>query len=144
MSILAVILLTARQSTHIFQLPSFLGINKIRMTHGLMLPLTCPLDSSSLISLWSSLVFSGLLWQVGRIGVRAPGMKSIWCSIPLIGGNQGGNSSRKTSLYSCKREIVALVKELSRLVSEKYATLCIINISGLSIFVELIISISLA
>ena len=44
-------------------------------------------------------------------GSEAPGIKSIWCSIPRIGGSPGGTSCGKTSMYSCKRLATADGKE---------------------------------
>ena len=49
--IVTVMLLIALQSTHILQVPSFLGTSSIGTAHGLMLSLTCPLVSNSLTCL---------------------------------------------------------------------------------------------
>jgi hypothetical protein len=47
--------------------------------------------------------------------LNAPGTKSIWCSISLIGGKPLGISYGKTSLNSCKRTLTTLGTQESKL-----------------------------
>ena len=95
-----VILLIARQSTHILHVPSFLGTNRTSTAHGLMLSLTYPFAKSSSTYLWSSFVSSGLLLYAGLLGMVA--------------------SFRNTSSKSYKRVTIALGKEeLSSLVCKQ-------------------------
>ena len=108
-----IMLLMAWQSTHILHIPSFLGINKTRTTHGFMFSLMYTFSINSLTYLWSSLVSSELLLQAGLFGMVAPDTKSIWWSILQIGGKSCGASLRKTSSYSCKREVIELGKVVS-------------------------------
>ena len=117
-----VMLLIALQSTHIPQVSSFLGTSSTGIVPGLMLSLTCPLVSSSLTCLWSSLVFSALLLQAGQLGIVAPGTKLIWYSIPPKGGYLLGTSLGNTSSYSCNKETTTLGKDLSSLLVLKHAS----------------------
>src|SRR5688500_8543431 len=78
-----VILFTLLLSTHILQVPSFLGTSKVGTAHGLRLSLTIPLSNSSLICLCSCSVSLEFVLYAGLLGKGAPGIRLIWCSIPL-------------------------------------------------------------
>src|ERR1043165_3750542 len=45
---------------------------------------------------------SGLVLYGARLGSVAPGIRSIWCSIPRNGGKPAGTSAENTSSNSCK------------------------------------------
>jgi hypothetical protein len=102
-----VILFIARQSTHMHQVPFFLGTKIIGTAQGLSLSCTYPLSNNSWTCHWISFVSFGLVLYVARLGNDAPGIKSIWYSIPLKGGSPEGISTGKTSLNSCKRLVIA-------------------------------------
>jgi len=93
-------LLIARQSTHILHEPSFLGTKRTGTRQGERLSCTYPFLINSSTCCWISFVSSGLVRYAARFGSEAPGIRSIWCSISLLGGSPGGTSSGNTSSYS--------------------------------------------
>jgi hypothetical protein len=102
-----VILLMTLQSTHICQVPFFLRTKITRMAQGLRHSCTYPWSKSSWTCHWIFLVSSELVLYAARFGNVAPGIKSIWCLIPLKGGSLGGILVGKTSLNSYKRLVIA-------------------------------------
>ena len=91
------------QSEHMRILPSCSGTSITGMAQGLKLSRTCSLSISCCTCHWISLVSSGFTQYGALFGRGAPGMRSIWCSMPHRGGRPGGSSSGKTSWNSCKR-----------------------------------------
>ena len=89
-----------------------------------------PFDINSFTCCWSSLDSSGLLLYPGLFGIDAFGIKSIWCSIPLIGGKPLGISSGKTSLNSYKRTLTTLGTQESKISELKYVSLYTSKIIG--------------
>ncbi len=77
---------------HMRQVPSFFGTSKTGTTHGLRDSRTNPFFKSSSTCASNSLVSKGSHLYAGRLGRGAPGMMSILCSMPRIGGNPGGIS----------------------------------------------------
>ena len=72
------------------------------------------------------LKFLCLLWitPIGwSVGIVALGTKSIWCFIPLIGGNPLGTSLGNTSSYSCNKETTTLGKDSSSSLVLKHISL---------------------
>jgi hypothetical protein len=60
----------------------------------------------------------------------APGSKSIWCSIPHIGGRPGGTSSRKTSSKSRNKSRTTLSNVEGKSLVEDRASLYMSTMNG--------------
>jgi hypothetical protein len=80
---------------------------------------------------WSSFIFSGLFLQVGILGITEIDIRSIWCSIPFIGGNQLGILLENTSLNSYNKEIQILGTHESSLLFLNYVSLYKSKIIGI-------------
>jgi hypothetical protein len=72
-----VMLFMARQSTHMRQVPFFLGTKITGTTQGLRLSRTYPLSNNSWTCHLISFVSSGLVLYTARLGNDAPRIKSI-------------------------------------------------------------------
>jgi hypothetical protein len=72
-----VILFIARQSTHMHQVPFFLGTKIAGTTQGLRLSRTYPLSNNSWTCRRISFVSSMLVLYAAQLGNDAPGIKSI-------------------------------------------------------------------
>jgi hypothetical protein len=105
------------------QVSFFLGTKITGMTQRQRLFRTYPWSKSSWTCRWISLVSSGLVLYVTRFGNIAPGIKSIWCSIPLKGGSPRGMSAEKTSLNSGKRLVIVWDKGM--VISSKANNTCL-------------------
>ena len=103
-----------------------------------------PFSKRSLTCFWSSFVSTGFVMYVGRFGSVAPGTKSIWCSIPLMGGKPTGFSPGKTSMYSCKRNSISAGMNGSLLVEEISNSFYTINIrfccSSIAVLISLVVA----
>ena len=92
-----VILLMALESIHILHLSSFFGLNTVGTAHGLRLSLTKPLSNNFWTCFLNSSFFQGVSLYIALFSKMAPGIKSIWWLMLLIGGNEWGNSSTTMS-----------------------------------------------
>lgn len=65
-----------------------------------------------ILQLWVSISFvsSRLVQSAGGSSMDTLGMKSIWCSIPLIRGSLGGTCTRNMSSSPHNRDIITLGK----------------------------------
>lgn len=106
-----VILLTALQSMHILQVPSYLSLALKNWN--------CTRDQTfsnisfchELFHLPLKLFCFFLLPYAGLLGIVARRIKSIWYSIPLTGGKPRGVSLRNTSSNSYNKKPTTLQKE---------------------------------
>lgn len=127
------ILLTPRQSTHILQVPPILGTKKIGIMHVLILFIICPLANNSLTCFPSSLVSSGLHWYASRLGIATLERKSIWCSIPLIGGDPVAFLREKHLHVPSKEKLQHFAKDCQGCLVKKKPP-CIESTSLMSLF----------
>jgi hypothetical protein len=102
-----VMLFMAQQSTHMREVPSFLGTKITGTAQGLRLSRTYPLSNNCWTCHLISFISSRLVLYAAQLGNDTPGIKSIGCSIPLKGGRPGGISVGKTTLNSYKRLVIA-------------------------------------
>lgn len=101
-------LVYCRLSTHILIVPSFFGINRMHTEQWLMDSHAYSFFSNPFTWRCSSLASFGLHFYTSLFGIR-----SIWCSIPLIDGSPLGSSFGNTSLNSYKSFITTREKEVS-------------------------------
>jgi len=95
-----VLLLMARLSMHILQVPSFLGVSNAGTAQGLMLSRISSFRTNSITCRLSSSCSAGLiLYAAARLGSVEP---SIGCWMSLIGGNLSGNSFAVMSSNYCR------------------------------------------
>jgi len=99
---LKVILLMAWLFTHIPMVPSFLGTRRVGTAQGLRFSRTNPFQMSSSTCLWITWMSLGFIRYVGWLERMAPGRRSIWCWMVLLGGKLDGISSGKTCEKFCR------------------------------------------
>lgn len=98
-----VLLLMARLSMHILQVPSFLGVSNAGTAQGLMLSRISSFRTNSITCRLSSSCSAGLiLYAAARLGSVEPEIRSIGCWMSLIGGNLSGNSFAVMSSNYCR------------------------------------------
>ena len=98
------------ESVHIRHPPSFFGISTVGTAQGLKLSFTNPLSNRS----WTYFLISSFSWGVNLyaalLGKLAPGIRSIWWLILLIGGKSCGNSSTIILTYSSSKILTSVGK----------------------------------
>jgi hypothetical protein len=87
----------ALEFVHIFHPPYFFGLNTVGTAHGLNLSLTKPLSYNSWTWFFISSFSRGVNLYAALFGKLAPGIKSIWWLILMMGGNELGSSSTTMS-----------------------------------------------